>query len=121
MNHKLTFLLLFYIAFSSCKTVSLSEIEERYLLKDSSNEKYYLVNLIRENQKAGILGESPLLFIDNEFITDAFKKMLDIKIRKIDIHNIEILDCEKSVKQYGARGKYGFIRVSTSGWKKPLP
>lgn len=121
MNHKSAFLLLAFIAFSSCKTGSLSKIEERYLLNDSSNEKYYLVNLIREKQKAGILGESPILFIDNDFVTDAFKKLREITISKSDIHSVEILDSEKSVKLYGARGKFGFISVSTSGWKKPLP
>lgn len=101
--------------------MQLSEIEQRYILNETSNQQYYLVNLICEKNKEGILGELPALFIDNDFVADAFKKMKDIKIKKVDIHSVEILEPEKSVQLYGARAKYGFIHIRTYGWKKPLP
>ena len=121
MRHKSVLISLIFILVTSCKTINLTEIEKRYVLKESSKDRYYLIKLIREKRKGGLLGESPALFIDNDFVADSFKKTEDVKIKKSDIHSIEILDSEKSVKIYGARGKHGFIRVWTSGWKKPLP
>ena len=121
MNYKLLYILFIFIGFVSCKTVNLTETERRYLLKDSSEDKYYLINLIRERQKNETIGESPALFINDEFVADCFKKMKEIKIKKSDIHRIEILEKEKSVKLFGARGKNGFIKIWTHGPKEILP
>jgi len=121
MRNSSYYLLIFSLLVFGCKSISLTEVEQRYLLKDSNSNKYYLVNLIRTNQTNGKLGVAPALYIDNSFTADSFKKLEEIQIKKSDIRSIDILEIEKSVKLYGARGKDGFIRIMTVGTKKPLP
>ena len=77
--------------------------------------------MIREKQNDGILGEIPLLMVDNDIIFDPYpEKVKKIKIKKSKIRSVEIIDMNKSVKMLGARGKYGFIHIFTKGRRKSL-
>lgn len=114
-------LLLVINIWTGCKSTQLTEFESRYILNDTGKDKFYLVHLIRENQKKGIFGPAPALFIEDQLIADSFGKLNKIIISKKQIQSVEIMPSEKSVHLFGARGKDGFIMVRTTGWKKPLP
>jgi len=107
--------------FISCKSKQLTEVENRYILKDTGKDKLYLVNLIRKNQKKGILGPAPALQVDNDFITYSTKKLNEIKISKDQIRSLKIMPAEKSVKLLGLLGKDGYISILSAGTQKPLP
>lgn len=121
MKHNGFFISVFLLLIIGCKSVSLTEIEKRYILNDSNKSKYYLIDIIRKNQADGKLGIAPALFIDDNFVADSFKKLEEIQIKKNDINRIDITEKGKSVKLYGARGKDGFIKIWTRGNKDPLP
>ncbi|MFD1603559.1 hypothetical protein ACFSJW_11420 [Flavobacterium artemisiae] len=112
-------LLFFVVSFLSCKPTQLTEIESRYILK--GKDKLYLVNLIRENQKNGILGSAPALQIENNFITYSTKKLEEINISKDQIRSLKIMSSEKSIALLGKLGKDGYILISTTGKQKTFP
>lgn len=100
--------------FSNCTTRSLSDIEKRYLINDKGNDKFYLIDFIKENQKSEKLGEIPMLMIDAELVTYHYKKdNKRIDISKAEIKRIEITEKEQSIPKYGSAGKYGVIQIYT--------
>lgn len=109
-----SFLILITLVFISCKTVKLSENENNYLLADSGKDKFYLVELIRQKQTEGKLGENPMLIINGNVIFYYYKKDIEkIVISKAEIKGLRISEAEKCVSLYGAGCKYGLVEINT--------
>ena len=113
MNVK-SLLILFVLLVTSCKTVKVNETEKNYLLADSGKNKFYLVDLIRQKQVEGKLGEKPMLIINSEVIFYYNKNDIPkVKIKKAEIKGLKITDAEKCVSLYGAACKFGLIEINT--------
>ena len=98
----------------SCKMSNLTDIEKRYLLTDSGNKKFFLIDFIKENQENGKLGEIPMVIVNGEPFTYHYKETdKKIEISKNDIKRIEIMESEKSIPLFGSAGKYGIVKLST--------
>jgi len=108
------FIVLSLIIFSSCSTISITNTEQNYILKDENKSKFYLIEFIRKAQSENKLGETPMLIIDGEptfyYNKENVKK---IQIKKSDIKMIEIVESKDCVKLFGAACKYGLIRIKT--------
>jgi len=97
---------------------NLTDIEKRYLLTDSGNKKFFLIDLIKENQENGKLGETPMVIVNGEPFTYHYKETnKKIEISKNDIKRIEIIESEKSIPLFGSAGKYGIVKLYTYGNK----
>ncbi len=93
---------------------NLTDVKKRYLITDSGNEKFYLIDFIKVNQESGKLGEIPMIIIDGKPFTYHYKEVNEkIEISKKDIKRIEILESKKSIPLYGNDGKYGVVQVYT--------
>lgn len=95
-----------------CTRSNLTEIEKRYIISGDNNEKYYLVEIIRENQKIKKLGEEPMVIVDGEIQYYNYQENFEkIRFSKEDIAEIEVIEKEKSIPLYGSAGKFGLIQI----------
>ena len=113
------YLLILNLLFISCSPLKISEIEHHYLLADSNNNKFFIIEIIRELQHKNKLGDEPLLIIDGEpmysFDENYHKKIL---IFKKDIKFIEPVEPSKSASLFGRAGRNGHISINTYGHNK---
>src|SRR5690554_179243 len=108
-------LILFILCLTfSCKMSNLTDIDNRYLISDNGNKKFYLIDFIKENRKSGKLGEIPMVILNGEPLTYHSKEMnKKIEISKSDIIQIEIMESKKSIQLFGNAGKYGVVKLYT--------
>lgn len=111
---KLFSILIILCVIFNCKMVNLTNVEKRYLLTDKKNEKFYLINFIKESQESGKLGEIPMVIIDGKPFIYHYKEInKKIEVSKNDIKRIEIMESEKSIPLFGSAGKYGVVQIYT--------
>ncbi|CAL2103485.1 conserved protein of unknown function [Tenacibaculum sp. 190130A14a] len=111
---KLTLILITLTIIASCKVVEITDIEKRYLISGKGNNKFYLIDFIKENQDNEKLGEIPSVILNGEVITYHYKEEHEkILITKKEIKRIEIMESKKSIPLYGSAGKYGVIMIYT--------
>lgn len=117
MTKKLTLLFLFILFFISCSTYKGLNSQKRFLLNETGDEKYYLIEFIKLNQIENKLGEVPTLMINNTngniIIRSDKEYHKKLKLRKDDIKRITIIDMEKAPQIYGSAGKNGVITINT--------
>ncbi|MBS7787635.1 hypothetical protein KIH23_10030 [Flavobacterium sp. CYK-55] len=109
----LVIVFLFFGVISSCKTSS-AKMERIYSLNDSTEDKFYLLNIIYENQKNGTLGGRPMVIIDSSvkfhYCMPNFDKL---NISKSEIKKLKITEASKCIKLYGAAAEFGLIEIYT--------
>lgn len=115
---KFCIFLILFIYFISCNSVyNVVREQERFILNDQNNDKFYLVELINKNVKLNKIGLVPtvILFSNGEQKIVRSDKEYEgaINLIKKDIKKIEIIPIEKSVKLYGSAGKNGVINIYT--------
>lgn len=101
----------------------LSPGEEHYVLSQEGNNKYYVVKLIREKQKEGILGEHPMLIFNNTPVYIFNRTSFDgtLTTEKKFIKSIKIIKAEIGAQTWGNAAKDGVVEVSTRGKQEKLP
>ncbi len=113
MQKLVSLLLILFLTFS-CKIASLTDVEKRYLISDHGNDKFYLIDFVKENQESGKLGEIPMVIVDGKPFTYHYKDPHEkIEISKNDIKRIEIMESEESIPLFGSGGQYGVVYVYT--------
>lgn len=102
-----------FLGLGSCKTSSI-KMERIYSLNDSNEDKLYLLNIVRENQKTGKLGDRPMVIIDDKITFHyCIRNFESLNIKKADIKRIKITEAVKCMKQYGAAAEFGLIEIYT--------
>ena len=103
-----------YMLFS-CTRSNLTDTEKRYLISGSGNEKHYLIEIIRENQKNEKLGKEPMIIFNGEILYYHYQENFEkIQILKNEIEEIEIIEKEESILLFGSAGKFGLMRIKSN-------
>lgn len=111
MRHVLIIFLL--LELSGCKS-SAVKMERIYSLNDLNEDKFYLLNIIRDNQITGKLGDRPMVIIDNTIkFHYCIQNFASLNIKKGDIKRIKISEAAKCMNQYGAAATFGLIEIFT--------
>lgn len=98
----------------SCSNYRIDNNENKYLLNDQSNSKYYLIDIIRKAQNDNKLGKDPMIIINGDPVYYHYKKNIEpIKIEKSQIKKIELLKNTDCLQTFGSACKYGLIRITT--------
>ncbi|MGE8432544.1 hypothetical protein [Chryseobacterium joostei] len=83
-----------------------------YEIDNLGNKKYDIERYINSQQKSGLIGKNPLLFIDYNIINYDEDTLIET-LKKYNIKNIETESQEKTISIYGARGKDGVLIILT--------
>jgi hypothetical protein len=123
---KIIFILVIFFTFASFMNpkifVPKGIIEEKYarlkifLLKDTSNDKYFISDSIKTVFRKGYIGKSPLIAIDGMILN--YQKNLDtiiLPLKKHDITSLAFLNKKSSPVIYGANANSGAVIINTSG------
>ncbi len=112
MKYLMIIFLLFGVI-SSCKTGS-AKMERIYSLNDPNEDKLYLLNIIYENQKKGILGDRPMVIIDSSIkFHYCMPNFVGLNINKSEIKKIKITEASNCTKLYGAAAEFGLVEIYT--------
>ena len=114
---KIIQILFIFLIITSCSSIKIDESQKRFILNDTGNDKFYLVNFINKNNHQ--LGKVPTLMIhkkDSEEIIRSDKEFNGkLNLKRNDFIRIEILTVEKSIALYGSAGKDGVLIISYYG------
>lgn len=111
MKHLLIIFLL--LELSGCKSSSL-KMERIYSLNDSNEDKFYLLNIVRENQRTGKLGDRPMVIIDDKIkFHYCMQNFINLNIKKDNIKSLKVTEAAKCINQYGAAAEFGLIEINT--------
>lgn len=91
-----------------------------FVLKDSSEDKYFLSDSIKGIFKNGYIGETPLIAIDG--IIFNYEQKLDtiiLPLKKSEITVVSFLNKKSSPVIYGANAISGAVVINTIALRKP--
>lgn len=93
--------------------------QKRYLLKDNNDDKYFLVDILKEEKRNGKLSHKPIVVVDGvPFRYDYELKNQPLNLYKTDIDRIEVINRKAGISLYGNYAKDGVAVITTNSVKE---